>query len=76
VDLLLEEGGRLTAVEVKSAATVASDFFGPLGKFGAWVQEQQADAEYVARVVYGGETAQRRSGVDVVPWRELHERVW
>ncbi|UCC75243.1 MAG: ATP-binding protein [Gemmatimonadota bacterium] len=75
-DLLIEEGDRLTAVEAKSAATVASDFFTPLKRLAADVERQLPHLEFDARVVFGGDTAQRRSDATVIPWRQLHDHRW
>jgi predicted AAA+ superfamily ATPase len=76
VDLLIEEGDRLTAVEAKSAATVASDFFTPLKRFAADIERQLPHLEFDARVVFGGDAAQRRSDATVIPWRRLHDHPW
>ena len=76
VDLVIEAGDRVTAVEVKSAATVASDFFSALSQLGRVVGERQPHLTFDARVVYAGDTAQHRSDATVVPWRQLHEYAW
>ncbi len=76
VDLVIEEGDRVTAVEVKSAATVAADFFSALSQLKRVVGEGQPHLGFDARVVYAGETAQHRSDATVVPWRQLHEYAW
>ncbi|MFW6330345.1 MAG: ATP-binding protein, partial [Gemmatimonadota bacterium] len=76
LDLVVEDGGRLIAVEAKSGATVASDFFDSLREF--LDREPPADAarQIVGRLVYAGDTAQARGGVDVVPWRQIQRRDW
>jgi hypothetical protein len=38
VDLLIDQGDRVSAVEIKSSRTLAGDFFEPLAKFGAWFE--------------------------------------
>jgi len=76
VDLLIEEGVRLIAVEVKSGSTVARDFFHALNRLRADVEERQPHLSIDTRVVYGGEISQQRSGTEVVPWRRLHEHPW
>lgn len=67
-DLLEERGGAITAIEIKSGATVSRDYFGPLRRVAGLVPE-------IARsmVVYGGETKQTRHSVEVVPYAELTE---
>ncbi len=76
VDLLIEDGGQLTAVEVKSGETVAADFFRPLVRFGSNLGAKEAHLKYRPRLVYGGEASQRRTDVDVLSWRQLHSRGW
>jgi hypothetical protein len=76
VDLLIEEGDRLTAVEVKSGATVVPDFFKALRRLGDEVSEREPHVTFEPRVVYGGDAAQRRSAATVIPWRRLHEHTW
>ena len=38
VALLIDQGDRVSAVEIKSSRTLAGDFFEPLAKFGAWFE--------------------------------------
>ena len=76
VDLVVEEGNRLTAVEVKSGATVAGDFFASLARFGAGLSSRNYPGEFDARVVYGGATSQDRVVARVVPWNRIHETRW
>lgn len=76
IDLLVEADERLIAVEVKSGATVASEHMAAVRRF---VENQVTDAderEVVARLVYGGNARQRRTGVDVVPWNEVQSVAW
>lgn len=76
VDLLVEEGDRLTAVEIKSGATIAPDFFKALGRLRDDVTSREPHLAFDPRVVYGGDAAQRRSAATVIPWRRLHEHTW
>ena len=64
VDLVIDLGTTLTPVEIKSAQTVASDFFKNL-KY--WL-ELSGDEAAPAALVYGGDQSFRRSGVIVYPW--------
>jgi len=75
VDLVVEADEAVIAVEAKSAATVASDFFDGLGAF-AERTDASLPKEIALRLIYGGETAQRRSAVQVIPWREIQESSW
>jgi hypothetical protein len=63
VDLLLEHGAKLYAVEVKAGATVAPDYFRGLARFAALIGKRLA----AGAVVYGGDTAQPRGTFQVVP---------
>lgn len=76
VDLLIEEGDRLTAVEAKSAATVAADFFRPLERLGAAVEARSTHLDFDALVVYGGDTGQSRRGLTVIPWHQIQNHSW
>lgn len=66
-DLVLEQAGKLTLIEIKSARTVASDAMRNvqsirkgLGARTAW-----------SALLYDGDEAQRRSDFDVVPLRQV-----
>jgi predicted AAA+ superfamily ATPase len=67
VDLLVEQGGQLQAVEIKSGATPGQDAMRGLEKW------RQLAGEEAGRpcLVYGGSEAQSRSDIDILPWREL-----
>ena len=76
VDLLVEEGDRLTAVEVKSGATVVPHFFDALDRLRDEVSVREPHLTFEPRIVYGGEASQHRSAGTVIPWREIHEQTW
>lgn len=65
IDLVLEFGGRAIAVEIKSGATVAGDWFRGLHRFAALA----GDVRPV--IVYGGKESFEREGVSVIGWRSL-----
>ena len=65
-DLLYETGRGLGAIEIKSGATVASDFFRSLLRVAELVPEVSLKA-----VVYGGAVRQSRSEYEVVPLADL-----
>jgi predicted AAA+ superfamily ATPase len=75
LDLVVEADGAVIGVEVKSGATVASDFFGGLRTVGERMGGVGPKGTTL-RLVYGGDTAQNRSDVHVVPWREIQECSW
>lgn len=65
IDLLVETGGRLAAVECKSGRTVARDWFAPLERFGTLA------GVAASMVIYGGDADQPRSGASVWGWRHV-----
>ncbi len=66
VDLLIEQGAKLTAVEAKSAETAVPEFFRSLGRV-------EAD---VRAVVYGGAASEDRRGAELIGWRDIQRRSW
>jgi len=68
IDLLSEQNGVLTAVEIKSAATINSAFFDNLIYF-----QKQAGAEQPIRsyLIYSGKESQERSAANVRGWLDL-----
>jgi predicted AAA+ superfamily ATPase len=78
VDLLIETGPRLSAVEIKSASTPASDFFAGLTRFRDLLGQAADDAYSSCEpvVVYGGsETQKRRAGL-LLPWDSVDAHEW
>ena len=67
VDALVELGGRRIPVEIKSAQTVASDFFAGL----SYWRGLAADPGGRAALVYGGNRYFRQGGTVVYPWFAL-----
>lgn len=74
VDLVVTDSSHTTLVEVKSGATIASDWFTPLRDLLS--RDWNPAAAPSAVLAYGGEQTQQRHGVRVQPWRELHELPW
>lgn len=67
VDILFEEGLRLRAVEIKSGATVLSNWLRNLQRWEVLAGERALPSW----LIYGGEEAYQRGGIDVTPWRAL-----
>jgi len=67
VDMLIEEANTLMPVEIKSGQTVTTDYFAGLKK---WLSIADAAATH-PYVIYGGNEGQKRSGFEVLPWREI-----
>ncbi len=65
-DLLYEAGHGISAVEAKSGATVASDYFTAINKVGELLPSISAKT-----VVYGGAERQSRSDCEVLPLDEF-----
>lgn len=76
VDIVVEDGRSLIAVETKSGQTVAEDFFAGLDSFTALVSASQPPRRPRRLVVYGGAEAQKRSAAEVIPWSELDRCAW
>lgn len=76
VDLLLELGRELLAIEVKSGATVAQDFFTSLERFAATLSRSARPPELRKFIVYGGTEAQSRAAGTVIPWSQLDQETW
>ncbi|MFH1726696.1 MAG: DUF4143 domain-containing protein [Elusimicrobiota bacterium] len=66
IDLLVESGRFLTAVEIKSAKTISSDFFKQLRYFTGL---KGVSGNSV--LVYGGEEAVRREGIRIRTWHQV-----
>ena len=67
-DLLYENGNGLGAIEIKSGATIASDYFDALNRIAKMLPQISAKA-----VVYGGADRQSRRNGEVVPLADLVE---
>ncbi len=76
VDALLPLGERLLAVEVKSAATVAPDFFAALEVFAATARADPLLPDVERIVVYAGGERQRRATATVLPWADVAGHDW
>ena len=67
VDLLLEEAGKLRALEIKSGATLVGEWLDALRKWQGFAGGEALPP----RLVYGGEGRYERQGVQVMGWRDL-----
>jgi hypothetical protein len=76
VDLLVENGGALTAVKVKSGQTVADDLFAGLSAFADLVGSGRRALSLRRVLVYGGAARQQRSSGTVLPWSQVHRYDW
>jgi uncharacterized protein len=71
VDLIIERGSEIAAVEIKSGITVASDAFGNLKKWQKYAADRGSFSAVFPGLVYGGEARFTREAVDVMPWAGL-----
>jgi uncharacterized protein len=67
IDALIDRGGESVAIEIKSAQTIAYDFFACIDFWRTLV----GDPDAPAALVYGGDRSYRRRGVSVVSWSVL-----
>jgi uncharacterized protein len=71
VDIVVERGAEVAAVEIKSGIEVAGDAFGSLNKWRKYAAERGNFSAVHAGLVYGGDARYVREGVDVMPWHAL-----
>ena len=64
IDLLLEHADGLALIEIKAAQTVSAPLFKGLRSVSAVLGERVKSQH----LVYGGDTLQERTGVQVLPW--------
>jgi len=84
VDLIIERGDRLLAVEIKLLAveikasqTESSEHFSVLDKFSADLHSRRRQELPITKlVVYAGNSSQERSNGHLVSWREIHTYPW
>lgn len=72
-DLIIEHANQLTLVEAKSGQTAASDMFQGVKRVNEVLSQSKSCRPIV---VYGGDTAQKRSDVSLMSWLQLHENDW
>lgn len=71
VDVVIERGNEVAAVEIKSGLAVASDAFSSPNKWRKYAAERGRFSAIHPALVYGGETRFTHEGVDVMPWHGL-----
>lgn len=76
IDLLVQSGLCLIACEAKSGATLQPSFWRNLHKFKERVESLSPKPDVELRLVYGGDRRQRRSDVDCLDWRGIHDLDW
>ncbi len=69
IDCLIEQGTKLSPLEIKSGKTISSEYFRDLNYWNKLAKASVADSF----VVYGGNKNQKRSQAHVLSWRNLAE---
>lgn len=67
IDVIADRGNLLLPVEIKSGATIASDWMENLQK---WLELAGESAEE-AWIIYGGDKGQKRKHATVIPWHGI-----
>ena len=78
VDLILNQGERLPAVEIKSGRTPDADCFSALSRFAEEVAPKVNDIPGAVSnvVLYAGERSQKRSQGQLLSWADGHTFPW
>ncbi len=71
MDVLVQQGDCLHAIEAKSAATAAPDFFKGFDQIAKRIQTAGLSLSLDKVIVYGGDTSQQRSKARLLSWREV-----
>lgn len=67
IDLILEAGDRLNAIEIKSGQTIVPDFFSSLKLWG----KLAGQADLPSWLIYGGDKALTNENISIVPWKNI-----
>lgn len=70
IDLLIDRGECLHAIEIKSGATASTDFFKHFQKLPERMKNTSLPSVIKSYVIYGGEESQQRSAAQLVSWRD------
>ncbi len=71
-DLVVDDGGRLLAIEAKAAATATTSLFDGAARVRGLLSTAAVSVDLF--IVYGGDESQKRTGAALVPWGSLHDR--
>jgi predicted AAA+ superfamily ATPase len=69
IDLLLADGPRVSAIEMKLGATIRPDHFKGL----EWFAKLAADVPMTRHIIYSGDQPQLRNGTQVIPWDSVSD---
>lgn len=76
VDFVVTGANRLSAIEAKSGATIASDFFSSLERMRRIWKQGRLKESIESYLIYGGDSAREQEGVRVVPWNAIETVDW
>ncbi len=71
IDVLIDQGESLHAVEIKSGATASADFFKHFQLLPQRIKGTRLPPVIKNHVVYGGEESQQRSQAQLVGWQDI-----
>ena len=67
IDLLIDSGGQILPIEIKSSRTINNHFFNSLQYF----QDLSGVSPSHSYLIYGGDEVQKRSIANVLSWKNL-----
>ncbi len=77
VDLIVDRGSDVLAVEIKSSRTAASEYFSDLTRVtGGMASPRGRSRRFRHVVVYGGDASQTRTAGDLVSWSDVSTFPW
>jgi predicted AAA+ superfamily ATPase len=76
IDVLVDAGRTVIAVEAKSGATIAGDFFHGLDALRAIVARLEPERLVEQVLVYGGDQSGRTGETRIVPWMDVPFVPW
>ncbi len=71
IDILVESGSFISAVECKSGEMIAGDSFDALQAFAVELQTSSLNQDVRSYVIYGGDARQARTPGVVLPWTQI-----
>jgi predicted AAA+ superfamily ATPase len=69
IDLIMESGEKLDAIEIKSGQTIVPDFFSSLKRWGKLAGQTDSPAW----LIYAGDKALANENISIVPWKNLSQ---
>jgi len=73
IDLLIDQGELLHAIEIKSGATASSEFFKHFQHLSERMKNTNLPSIIKNHVVYGGEDSQQRSKAQLISWHDIQK---